>query len=193
MDKIYVFIAFVVPGFISLKAYELFFPSQNNDPSKRLIDAVSYSCINYAVLMPLILWVEHSKIAEKEYFLYICFYFIVIFIFPILLTFFWKKIRETKWLQKNMPHPTLTTWDFLFAQRKEYWVKIVKNDGSIIGGAFSTKSFASSAPAPEAIYIEETWVINKDTGKFERPVTKSSGLLILSKDISHIELRKYGN
>lgn len=101
-------------------------------------------------------------------------------------------MRSTDFAQKNAPHPTGKPWDYVFSQRKPYWIKIVKTDGTIIGGKYSEKSFASSSPAPEQIYLEESWIVN-DNGGFERVKNNSAGVIILSSDISHIELRKYGD
>lgn len=50
-DKLVLFIAFVVPGFISLKTYALLQPTQVKDTSQQLIDAVAYSSVNYALLL----------------------------------------------------------------------------------------------------------------------------------------------
>lgn len=49
-SKIFIFIMFVIPGFISLKVYEILQVSVSKESSKLIIDAVAYSCINYAVL-----------------------------------------------------------------------------------------------------------------------------------------------
>lgn len=63
LDKLFLFVMFVVPGFISLKAYELFVPGQPKDSSKQIIDVITYSCINYALLFFFILKVENSGFA----------------------------------------------------------------------------------------------------------------------------------
>lgn len=183
---------FVMPGFISLKAYELFVPGQVKDSSKQIIDAVTYSCINYALLFFFIQKIEKSGCVTTHPNLYLLFYFFVLFISPIILVLVWKWLRSTNFAQKNAPHPTEKPWDYVFSQRKSYWVKVVKNDGTVIGGKFSEKSFASSAPAPEQIYLEESWVIN-DNGGFERVKDTSAGVIILTSEISHIELRNYGD
>ncbi len=65
---------------------------------------------------------------------------------------------------------------------------ITLKDGSIIAGRYAEKSFASSAPASEQIYLEETWVLN-DNGGFERAKNNTAGVIILSDEISHVELR----
>ena len=51
-------------------------------------------------------------------------------------------------------------------------------------------SFASSAPAEEQIYLEETWVLN-EKGGFERKKNTTAGVIILASEISHIELRRH--
>lgn len=51
VDKLVLFIAFIVPGFVSLKAYELLAPRVTKESTQQLIDAVAYSSINYAILL----------------------------------------------------------------------------------------------------------------------------------------------
>jgi hypothetical protein len=188
LDKLYVFIMFVVPGFVSLKAYDLLFPNLIKDSSKQVIDAVTYSCLNYAFLFFFILKVEKSSLSTTHPNLYFFFYFFVLFISPLIIVFIWKWLRSTNFVQKNAPHPTAKPWDYVFAQRKSYWVKVVLKDGTVIGGRYSNKSFASSTPAPEQIYLEETWVLNENGG-FERAKNDTAGVIILSSNISHIEFR----
>jgi len=179
---------FVVPGFISLKAYELLLPNQLKDSSKQIIDAITYSCLNYSLLFFFIIKVEQSTLLITHPNYYFFFYFFVLFISPVIIVFIWKWIRSTNIAQKNAPHPTAKPWDYIFAQRKPYWVKVVLENGTIIGGRYSDKSFAASAPAVEQIYLEETWVLNQ-SGGFERMKNDTAGVIILSKNISHIELR----
>lgn len=188
IDKLFLFIAFVVPGFISIKAYQLFFPGEKHKSSEQIVDAVAYSSINYAILFWAIILVEGSKLRENCPGWYFIFYTFVFLIAPIIWVALWSKIRKTEFFQKNAPHPTPKAWDFVFSQRKQYWVKVILKNGEMIGGLFSTKSFASSAPAEEQIYLEQTWVLNKEGG-FERMKNDSAGVMVLSSEISHIEFR----
>ena len=41
LDSLVIFIAFVIPGFISLKVFELFYSNQVKDSSKQIVDAVT--------------------------------------------------------------------------------------------------------------------------------------------------------
>ena len=53
-DKLALFIVFFVPGFISMKVYDLLVPGETRDASKSLLDAISYSTLNFAALFWLI-------------------------------------------------------------------------------------------------------------------------------------------
>lgn len=190
LDKLLLFIVFVIPGFVSLKAYELFFPAQRMESTKQIVEAVTYSCINYALLFWPIMLVEQSGIKKSCAFLYFLFCIIVLFVAPMLWVWLWKKIRMSNFFQNNAPHPTQKPWDFVFSQRKPYWVKVTLKNGSVIAGRYAENSFASSYPDEEQIYLEETWLVNKKGG-FERKKNLTAGVIILSSEISHIELREH--
>ena len=190
VDKLFLFIAFVIPGFISIKLFELLFPAQVKESSKQIVDAVAYSCINYALLLLPIYWVESGKLFESHPNLYVTFYVFVLFVAPIVWTFIWKKLRESDRFQKNAPHPIQKPWDYVFSQRKAFWVIVTLKDGGQIAGLYSSKSFASSAPSPEQIYLEQSWKLNDDGG-FEREQNQTDGVIIVSSEISHIELFKH--
>ena len=189
IDKLQIFIMFVIPGFITLKTYELLYPSQIKDSSKQIIDAVTYSCINYALLYWLIVQVETSELKTVHSGLYTAFYMFVLLIFPIIIAFLWKMLRESEYFQKRIHHPTQMPWDYFFAKKECCWVKITLKNGDVIGGYYGTKSFASNAPATEQVYLEQKWVLS-DKGAFEREVKNTFGVIILTSEISHIEFRK---
>lgn len=189
VDKLFLFIGFVIPGFISIKLFELLFPGQIKESSKQLVDAVAYSCINYALLLYPIYCVESSDLFNNHTNLYVIFYVFVLFVAPIIWTYIWKKLRETNAFQKNAPHPIQKPWDYVFSQRKSFWVIVTLKDQTQIAGLFSGNSFASSAPSPEQIYLERSWKLNGDGG-FEREHNQTDGVIIISSEISHVELFK---
>ncbi len=189
-DKLLLFIAFVIPGFISLKVYELLNPGVQKESSKQIIDAVTYSCVNYAILFAPIVAVENGALGKESPILHSLFFLVVLFLAPIIWALLWQRIRTTKYIQKAIPHPTQKPWDYVFLKGEPYWVKVILNDGTKIGGKYSSNSFASSAPAGEQIYLEETWIVN-DKGGLERKKKQTAGVIILSKDIAFIELIKY--
>lgn len=185
-DKLALFVLFVIPGFIGMKFYELLCPGTYKDSSARMIDAIAYSSINYALLMPFLRgWNPNPACPFANYLVAL----FVLVIAPLLWAYLWKRLRETKIFQKNAPHPVEKPWDFFFQQRKPHWVKITLNNGTIIGGKFFDRSFASSAPAEEQLYLEETWLLDSK-GAFLRKINDTTGVLVLSKNISHVEFRE---
>lgn len=187
VNKLILFIAFVVPGFISLKTYALLQPAQFKDSSQQLIDAVAYSSINYALLIGPIYAVESFDVKSSHPACYVLFYIVVLLIAPIAWAWVFLWLRKTQLLQRSMAHPTGKPWDFVFGERKPYWVIATLNDGRQVAGRYDLDSFASSSPAPEQIYLQEAWVLNGDGG-FERPRVDSAGIIILAKEIATLEL-----
>ena len=185
-NRLILFLAFVIPGFVSLKAYELLFPSMPKDSSKRLIDAIVYSCINYALLFWPIYEVETSQLRSSHPSVYFAFYFFALFIVPVVLVVLLRVVRTNRFLQRWVAHPTPRPWDYVFSQCKSFWVIVTLKDGRTVAGRYHTASFASSAPSPEELYLEEVWLLNQDGG-FERARIDSAGIIILAPNIVTVE------
>lgn len=190
INKLLIFIFFVIPGFLSMKLYNVLHPSVQLDTSKTIVEVVSYSCINYAIWFIPIYYVEKNSIQDSSAILYFLFYLSVLFISPIVLTIFFVWMRSWKWLRKLLPHPTGRAWDYFFGLKEPAWVIVTLTNGKKIGGKYSSESFSSSAPNPEQLYLEETWEINSDGG-FEKEREDTKGILILSKEIESIEFFKF--
>lgn len=189
-DKLLLFFAFVIPGFISIKCYELLYPAPSRVSSELLVDAIAYSSMNYAILAYPVIYVEKSGFLNQRPWFCYAFYVFVLFVFPVILVFFWRFLLSSDYLQKIVPHPTGKPWDYVFSQRRCYWVKVTLKSGVVIAGKYAEKSFASSAPSAEQIYLEEAWLLNEN-GAFLREKNQTAGVIIIADDISCIELRDY--
>ncbi|MDX2028230.1 MAG: DUF6338 family protein [Alphaproteobacteria bacterium] len=187
--KLLTFIAFVIPGFVSLKTYELLFPHAPKDSAKQLIDAVAYSSVNYALLFWPLYEVETGNYRVIHPVLYVIFYIIAFFIAPILWVLIWKRLRTTEFLQNVLPHPIAKPWDYVFGQRKSYWIIVTLKDGKQVAGKYSEDSFVSSSPVAEQLYLEESWILNNDGG-FERSKVDTAGVMIVTSEIAVIEFFK---
>lgn len=189
VDKLFLFIAFVIPGFVMLKAYSLIMPYSTRNVANQLLDAIAYSCINYALLgIPIyLLLANQDRISVYANYAFCLF---AITIAPIIWVLLIKYVRGLEFLQKHLTHPIDMPWDYVFSQRQSYWIVATLKDGSKIAGRYAEKSFVSNFPSREQIYLEETWVINKDGG-FKRPRANSAGTIIVTSEISHLELFEY--
>ncbi len=66
-------------------------------------------------------------------------------------------------------------------------------DGNKIAGTYGENSFTSSYPSEEQIFLEETWVLNKE-GRFERLRESTKGSIILFSNMVSLNcLKKINN
>lgn len=186
LNKVLLFVAFIMPGFIAIKAYELFaVGSERRSTSEQLIDAISYSCINYVLWLPAVYLIESGEIRNVHLWLYVLFYLLVLFVSPVAISYFWIRVRVRRFKE----HPIKKPWDYVFSSLEPHWVLVTLKSGEKIGGYYGPESFASSSPAPEQIFLQNSWVINDDGG-FDRIKDTSAGILILSSEILYLEFYK---
>lgn len=152
VDKLLLFIAFVIPGFLSIKFYQLIFPGTLRNAADQLIDAVAYSCINYALLFWAVIYVESHGLRQIHPALYYIFYVFVLFVSPFFLVLAWKWLRTHDLFKGAAPHPTGKPWDFVFSQKKPYWIVIHLKNGQKVGGKYAGNSL-QLALLPMSRYI----------------------------------------
>ncbi len=186
LDKLALFIAFVIPGFITMKVYGLLAATGHRDSSQQLIDAVAYSCLNYAVLAFPILALESSNAKEVAPYWYFGAWAVFLLVVPVALACAFWKLRATDFIQRTLPHPVGKPWDYFFSQRRQLWAVVTLKDGRKVGGLFGSKSFASSHPYSPELYLEDAWLVNAEDG-LERIRTATAGILIAGSEISTIE------
>jgi len=185
-QSVWFFLIFFVPGFVSLKIYDSLVASDRRDFSRSMLDAIAYSALNYGAVGPGALWLWQNSTLVGQWLTGV----IALVVFPVLWPFLWIKLLSTGAFAKHFIHPTQRPWDFVFGQRKPYWMIVHLRDQRRVGGLFDSASFASSHPAEPQIYIEKVWELD-EKGIFVRPVERSEGLIILGQEIAAVELFGY--
>lgn len=185
-DKMVLFLVLFIPGFISIKVYDLLIPSARRDFSKSLIEVIGYSSLNFAALSWLIILIHSGDFYAHHKACYFTLLFFVMFIAPALWPVLFLKLSSWRPIAKHVIHPIDKPWDYVFAKKEVFWVIVHLKDGRRIGGRFDTDSFASSYPAEEQIYLEEVWKLDEG-GRFVEPIERSRGILILGKEILSVE------
>ena len=155
IDKIILFLIFLVPGFISLRVYDLLVPSKRRDFSKSLFEVISYSAWNYATLFWLIDIIHSDDFYIKYKIWYVLALLFILIIMPIIWSVLFLRLSQWKPIAKHIIHPFGKPWDYIFNKKEELWIIVHLKDGRRIGGKFGKNSFASSSPANEQIYIED--------------------------------------
>jgi hypothetical protein len=187
IDKSLLFITLVLPGFISIKVYELLIATENRDYSKSIVEAVCYSSLNFFVLSWLILIISQDGYAGENPFKFWLSSFTVFIVTPILWPIIFLKISQFKVFKRNLLSPNKQPWDSVFSKKEAMWVVVHLKDGEIIRGKYDEKSYASRYPSERQIYIEEVWK-ELDGKKFGAKVNRSKGILISQDEIKYIKL-----
>lgn len=185
-DKFIVFLVLFLPGFISIKIYDLLIANEPRDFSKSLLEVIAYSTLNFSALSWLIwpLLALHVYGTHPFWFGLAC--LLILLVFPAIWPIFYIKLVKSKWLSQYVIDPVKRPWDWFFNQKQPVWVIVTLTDGRKIGGLFAEKSYASSYPLPEQIYLEEIWRLDEN-GQFKEAVKGSKGVIIIGKDISTLE------
>jgi len=189
IDKLMLFLVFFIPGFISIRIYDLLVPSERKDFSKYLFEAIGYSSLNFAALFWLIILIHSENFYVHYKILYFIFLLIIIFIIPILWPILFLKLSTLTPIARYIINPIQKPWDYIFGKKEAFWVIIHLKNGRKIGGRYDTNSFSSSYPSEEQIYLEEVWKLDEN-GIFIESIERSKGIIVSAKEISSIEFFK---
>jgi hypothetical protein len=188
MDKLVLFLAFFLPGFISLQVYGLFIATGERDFAKQLPEVIAFSAIHYA-LTGWIIFIQTDQQART-----IAAYFVVL-VLPIfwppilLLSRNWKKYSKRIFsirFPQYLLQPEAKPWDRIFDDITEKWVRIRLKSGVWVGGVLARGSSTSTHPLPEQIYIREAWMLDS-MGAFIEKTARTGGLLVNGAEIEYIE------
>lgn len=188
-EKIILFLAFFMPGFISIKVYELIVATKRHDFSNSVLEAIGYSVLNFTVLSWLIILISSPDFNKNRPILYFICIIIIFFIFPTIWPLLFIKASKLKIFKKYILRPVNMPWDDVFSKREAYWVIIHMKDGRKIGGKYGTLSGASAFPNQRQIYLETLWKID-DNNAFIKKIERSKGAIFFEDEISIIEFFK---
>lgn len=186
IDKLLLFLFFFVPGFISLKFYQMLFAEEKIDFSKSIYEAIGISCINFSIFFWIIYYINQPTFFHAHPFYYYLITIAIIFVTPLILTWFLSRALKSKFFRRFFVSPEKVPWDWYFSKREASWIIVTLKDGTKIGGKFGLKSRASASPKPHEIFIEDIWKLDKNC-KFIESVRRNKGILITDDNIIAIE------
>jgi hypothetical protein len=182
------FLVFFIPGFITLKVYDLLVPGEVRDFSKSLFDAIAYSSLNFAALLWLV-WIV--LFAHVPAWMWYGATFVLLVGMPIMWPVIFLWVRRFPWVARHVASPNARVWDDIFAKRTPYWVIVHLKDQRRIGGLYGYRSFTSHSPAPPEIFLEQVWHVAEDGGFTGSVVEESAGILIMGTEIEALEFFQY--
>lgn len=180
------FMAFVVPGFISMQIYGQIQPLQKKSLKDNLLEAISFGTINFVLLLFPILWlVAPGSFNEHPVGVWVA-TIATFLVCPLLWP--WLLLAALRFLAKwnLILDLSPTAWDHYFRQSAPCWVLVHISETERIGGRFGRNSYASAYPDPGHIYIEQLWELN-DQGKFVSQKLQSHGIVLRPGDYKMVE------
>lgn len=190
LENLIIFILFFLPGFIMMKVYEMFTPWGKIDFTKRWMEAIAYSTLNFIFFSWLIVIIHTNDFPANHKIWYSILLILIGVIAPVLWGFLYFRLSRTKKFEEFTKSPYPSCWDYFFSKGENFWVILHLKNGEKIGGRFDTKSYASAYPTKEQIYLEEVWELDKDTDEFIEPYFGTKGMLISNDEITYIEFFK---
>lgn len=189
IDKAFLFIVLVLPGFISIKVYDLIIAGDKRDFSKSIIESVAYSTLNFAALSWLIIIINAASFAVNHGFIYWVSITLIFIIFPAVWPFLFVWVSHFKVFKKHLLTPINQPWDIFFSKREACWVTVHLKNEKVIRGKYALNSSASAYPKERQIYLEEVWTKSK-SGGFGKKIDRTNGVILFENEISYIEFHK---
>ena|ERR1700735_2498584 len=194
IQAVLVVIVFLIPGFVASRILSYAYPASEPSDARLILTAIMHSCINYALLSWLfILSWKKAWYSNTAFLVFLT--LLTLFVMPVLSGLILVRVAETKCLGKlremfGLPHPVPKAWDYFFRRRIPCWVVATLKTGRVIGGFYGQKSFASSYPAEEDLYLEQLCNMAPD-GTITGLTELSIGGIIRMQDVELLELFEY--
>jgi hypothetical protein len=191
VNQLLLFLVFFVPGFLSLRVWDLLIPGERRDFTKTLADVAAYSALNWAPLIPPLLAL-HANDFPRRYPIHYAWYLGAIavmglLVLPICWPLLWRWIISHPWVARRVISPIQRPWDWVFMQRRDCFLVVTLKSGRQIAGAYQgPQAFATSFPAPEQLYLTQVISLDEE-GNFLAAQPDSAGIIILS-DILTVEI-----
>jgi hypothetical protein len=182
VQSLLLFLAFLIPGFVSVQVYSLLVPTTPSDFSSRINELFAYSAIHYALTIWFVLWSNWNLIVI----------YAVVFVVPICWPLLLVGIRRSP-LMRSFPLPDPTPWDGFFARHartpneRGLFVRAKTKSGDLVAGYYGRKSLSSTFPNPAQLYLEVAYVINPDGST--RPMNNTAGVIINCADAEYVIFR----
>ena len=186
LDKIPLLLIFFVPGFISLKVFDLLVPGEKRNWQGALFEAVGFSCINFALTFWVFFLINSADFYRRQRFWYYLIHFGILFILPIVWAILLNALLKLNFFVGKIVELIPTAWDYFFSQRKACWILIRLKSGDLIGGLYGVGSFSANFPYNQDIYISEVWKIS-ETGQFLERIPQTKGTWIPKASIELME------
>ena len=176
---------------VATTVYSYLIPSERKKLADYLVEVVTFGMFYLALFFWLVALL-YSAYLQSNIFLLVLLTLLTAFIVPAFLGWLASYLLQSPRLRrfaKLVVHPVPTSWDYIFSRGEPYWIILHLKTGERVGGYYGGKSFASSYPEPQEIYIEELWRLDEN-GILKEEIINSAGGYVRVEDCKFIEFLK---
>jgi hypothetical protein len=190
------FMAFVVPGFVAMKAYSMVIEaSLEKNAATLLIESVIYSVMLFVPLGAGYLWaanaIKTGLVLEG-----VSVWIAVTFLAPAIIGYVLVRIRLVMADQGWGRHPICNAWDYIFSEKSKcrdgVFLRVRTVDGRWLGGAYMAGSLASAQRSEKSLCIAKAYDFDEH-GFVHREVPVDRSVLVESSAISTVEFFRYAD
>jgi hypothetical protein len=153
IEKLTLFLIFFLPGFISMKVYDLMVAGEPRDISKSVFEAIAYSTLNFGVLFWLIAIIQTDDFYHRHLILYSMSVAAIMVVVPACWPFLFLKLSTWRPVAKHFIHPIRKPWDYVFGKRNSFWIIVHLQNGQKSGGA----SVPNPSPLQTQLMSKSIW------------------------------------
>ena len=196
IEHVLAFAALVVPGFISLRVYELRSGGEPRKIAEALVDVIVYSLatdvIGYAGFTAIGTFVPEPARSSAGAVFAVVVFIVVPVAYPLLLFEIWGRLKSFGFV----PDTRTKLWDRIVSRvasgRIDLGVILTLRDGRKIGGRLRRPDISSNASSDD-IMISEVWTIDQERATFISAVQGSFGVLVERANCDTIELFEWSS
>ncbi len=195
METVLAFAAVMLPGFLSLRAYEAARGGEARKINESLVDVVIYSIATDVVWCPVLLAEQQISTAWLRWTVTVVSFFAGFLGTALLVGWGWYHVQRRLARSGIVRDPVAKPWDKMFQriadENLDVGIVLTLKDGQRLGGRYRPPGFASRYPADEQLHIGEAWLLDPDDGAFVQRVEGTFGFIIDKADILTIEFTEW--
>jgi hypothetical protein len=193
VEQVLAFAALVVPGFISLRVYEMRRGGESRKANESLVDVMVYSFASDVVAFGALALVSAFVPPAAQTIIKLVVGLFGFVILPVGIAVVWFDFRE-RMVRSGIVPDASNSWDALLqrAAREDVAVAVVltMRDGRKIGARLHDAA-QTSRIAGDDLVLDEVWTIDQDRATFVGAVRGSFGMVVHKADCETIEVLRW--
>jgi hypothetical protein len=195
VEQVLAFSVLIVPGFISLRVYEMRRGGEGRKANESLVDVIVYSFATDVVTFGALAMVAAVVPTAAQAVTKAIVGFVGFAVLPVVLAVVWFDFRERMVSSGIVPDSAANSWDVLLQRASREGVDVAVlltlRDGRKIGARLRDSVLTFSRAAGDDLILDEVWTIDQERATFIGAVRGSFGMVVHKADCETIEVFRW--